>query len=159
MQKNNLWFKCIPESVQPVNIADYILDELCPALQLPLNLLIMALKGCKDLGVKDLKRNSSCLVIAKFLNYADKELFFQAYRVLRDLQVQGYKIIIFQDFSATVSQKRREFTPICRHLFETNVRFSLLYPAKLRVVLNGQLHSFLTPSQDSTHLNKEGSPP
>ncbi|OCT56386.1 hypothetical protein XELAEV_18000164mg [Xenopus laevis] len=145
-RRNNLRFLGIPESVQAADLAAYILTKLCPALQLPRALADTGIERAHRLGgERPQNRNSTRPVIARFLNYIDKELVLQAYRKIRDLQVQGQKILIFQDFSAAVSQKRREFTPICRHLFQTNVKFSLLYQAKLRVVLNGQPQLFLTP--------------
>lgn len=78
-------------------------------------------------------RNDRPRPLMKYLHWAVKERLLRAFQQNRDLQVNGAKILIFQDFSALVTQKIKAFVPVCQALAERNVRFQLLYPAKLKI--------------------------
>ncbi|KAG8551097.1 hypothetical protein GDO81_018460 [Engystomops pustulosus] len=88
-------------------------------------------------------------VIAKYLNYADKEEILRAYRNLRaPLFIRGQKVLLFADFSVAVMRKRKLFSPLCSSLAAKNARFQLAYPALLRIkTQDGVQHEFNDPSE------------
>lgn len=99
-------------------------------------------------------------VIAKYLNWAVKEKVLRAYRRKGMLQIGENNILIFQDFSAGVTIKRKAFTPICKYLHDQAIRFQLLYPAKLRVQVDGRQLLFDDPVLARRHFNiQDNGPP
>lgn len=94
-------------------------------------------------------------VIARYFHWAWKENILSDYRNLKTLQVGDSRILIVQDFSASVSQKRRSFKPICKHLQDNAIPYQLLYPAKLKVQMDGRQLFFEDPAQAHHHFNIE----
>ena len=68
------------------------------------------------------------------------------------LDYKGSEIHIYADYSAEVARKRAMFTPIKAQLKEDGLRFSLLFPAKLRVIVNGNKHEFNTSPEVAAFL-------
>lgn len=68
-----------------------------------------------------------------------KERFLKAYRRIQTLQIKDHQVLIFQDFSSAVATKRKAFTLLCHLLYDRNIRFQLLYPAKLKVKIDGKI--------------------
>lgn len=70
----------------------------------------------------------------RFLDFTDKEDLLRAYCRLQSLlQLRGFKILMFSDYSAEVNKKRRAFSTICTALHKKNICFQLLYPAVLKI--------------------------
>ncbi|KAK5911925.1 hypothetical protein CesoFtcFv8_001851 [Champsocephalus esox] len=63
-----------------------------------------------------------------------------------NLIYQGKRIQLFPDYPPTVVNRRKEFTP-AREILRNkpDVRYGLLYPARLIVTHGGQQHSFTDP--------------
>ncbi|OCT59364.1 hypothetical protein XELAEV_18000785mg [Xenopus laevis] len=53
----------------------------------------------------------------------------------KGLEFEGNKILIFQDYSVKLSQKRKEFSNSCQQLVSLGINFALQYPAKLKMFL------------------------
>uniref|UniRef100_A0A3B1JCB5 L1 transposable element RRM domain-containing protein n=1 Tax=Astyanax mexicanus TaxID=7994 RepID=A0A3B1JCB5_ASTMX len=83
------------------------------------------------------------VMIVLFHSFQDKE------RVMRksrdELVYKGNKLRFFPDYSAELSRRRTAFQPVKATLFQRGVRFTLLYPARLRVTVNGVARIFETP--------------
>uniref|UniRef100_A0A1B8Y7V1 Uncharacterized protein n=1 Tax=Xenopus tropicalis TaxID=8364 RepID=A0A1B8Y7V1_XENTR len=69
------------------------------------------------------------------------------------LDLEGKRILIFQDYSFFLSQKRKEFSKVCQALINSNINFSLMYPAKLKIVLPSGTRIFNDPLEASTFVN------
>ncbi|KAJ4941205.1 hypothetical protein JOQ06_027492, partial [Pogonophryne albipinna] len=81
-------------------------------------------------------------LIVRFHKYAQKERVLLWARKSRDVSYQGHPIRIFEDFSATLAKKRATFNKVKSQLYKEGIRFGLLYPARLRVTINGQTRIF-----------------
>lgn len=73
------------------------------------------------------------LVIVRYLNYANKHILLQHYCRARGLSADCHKLLLFTDYSVEVSKQRKSFAPICSQLHQHNLKFSLAYPAVLRL--------------------------
>lgn len=90
-------------------------------------------------------------VIAKFLDYSEKEALLRAYRRKQyPLKIEGHQILIFGDYSAEVVRKRKAFSKICTSLYMKKWKFQLQYPAVLRVT-----HPDGTTKSFQDHLEAE----
>lgn len=69
--------------------------------------------------------------------------------------VENKTLLIFSDFSAELSKRRKAFSPICTALVKKNTKFLLLYPAKLSIMseTGGQL-TFLDPEDVETYMQQ-----
>lgn len=89
----------------------------------------------------------------KYLNYGDRTDILQSFRKARSVVIEGHKLLIFADLSAGVSQKRKDFQPVCAELFKCNVNFTLAYPAVLCLqALDGEQLTFQSPDKATAFL-------
>lgn len=84
-------------------------------------------------------------MIARYLNFNDKNTVIQKFRTQRDLTIEGQSLLLFSDYSAEVSRKRKLFTPICATLFQNKIKFTLPFPAVLHLAApDGRQYTFYT---------------
>ncbi len=64
-----------------------------------------------------------------------------------ELKYQGATIRVYQDVSTTLAKKRAAFNHIKQALYQKNVRFHQLYPARLRVMCEDGVFTFDSPDE------------
>ncbi|KAK7886408.1 hypothetical protein WMY93_026029 [Mugilogobius chulae] len=64
-----------------------------------------------------------------------------------ELMYKGTRVHIYPDFSAGLMEKRRLFNPIKKQLRDKNIEYALLYPATLRVHVDGKRFLFRAPEE------------
>ncbi|XP_069830657.1 uncharacterized protein [Dendropsophus ebraccatus] len=96
------------------------------------------------------------LSIVKYLDFTDKVAIRKAFRNRREpLELDGHRLLIFGDFSAEVTRRRRLFSPICTALYQQQVRFALIYPATLKVFhQDGSFSTFTSVDEASASLTE-----
>lgn len=158
-RRNNLRFIGIPEEFTGDSLLQVLVKDIPSALQMDLTPDPLMIERAHRIGPPRRERDSRPRpVIARFLNWTIKERFLRAYRNSASLQVNDHKILIFQDFSALVTARRKAFVPVCRSLHNRNIRFQLLYPAKLRVTMNGKTTFYEDPTEASRSILGDGDP-
>lgn len=80
-------------------------------------------------------------MLARLLNYRDRESVLRLAREKRNIQYNGTRISFYPDFSAAVQKNRSRFSEIKKRL------------QKLRVTLRGQVHFFEHPAEASDWLD------
>ena len=83
----------------------------------------------------------------RLLNYRDRDQILSTARERADIQYENVKLLFFPDYPREIQQQRREYTEIRRRLREKGLKYSLLYPSKLRVTDGTYTHFFETPAQ------------
>ncbi|RXN22433.1 LINE-1 type transposase domain-containing 1 [Labeo rohita] len=86
-------------------------------------------------------------VLVRFLRYVDKELILQAAQKKRYISHEGIQLRFFQDVSAEVLKKRREFDEVRKKLSACDMFRGFAYPAKLRCLHGTQMHFFFLSSR------------
>lgn len=67
--------------------------------------------------------------------------------------IESHKFLIFADYSAEGSRKRKEFQLICAELYKRSIRFTLAYPAILRLQApDGEQLTFQSLEKANTFL-------
>lgn len=101
-------------------------------------------------------------VLIKLLHYKDRDAILRAAGQNPDITINGQKIAFFPDFSAEVQRKKSKFLDVKRRLRSLQVSYSMLYPARLRVVTLNSAHFFDNPKgtaawldQHEQHLRRE----
>ncbi|KAI4827142.1 hypothetical protein KUCAC02_030562 [Chaenocephalus aceratus] len=83
-----------------------------------------------------------------------KQRIMQLAREKGPLMYRGAAIHIYAEYSAEVARQRAAFTPIKSSLRNAGLAYSLLFPAKLRVVVDGTRHTFNSPAEVSAFLKR-----
>lgn len=86
------------------------------------------------------------VIIVKFLNFQDKVRVMRASRAKGKVIYAGQEIMFFPDLSAELHRRRRGFDRVKQQLRSMNIRYGIIYPAKLRVSSDGQTREFETPA-------------
>lgn len=91
--------------------------------------------------------------LLRLLNYRDRDRVLAAARTKQDLRYENSKISLYPDYSPEVQQKRRSFTDIRKRLRDRGLKYSLLYPSKLRVLDGDRARFFDTPAAAESWLD------
>ncbi|XP_022625466.1 LINE-1 type transposase domain-containing protein 1 [Seriola dumerili] len=94
----------------------------------------------RSLGPKPAQGSRPILV--RFHRYIQKERVLLWAKKTRGISYQGYPIRFFEDFSASLAKKRASFNKVKSLLYKDGIRFGLIYPARLRVTIDGQSRMF-----------------
>ncbi|KAJ1097040.1 hypothetical protein NDU88_002169 [Pleurodeles waltl] len=81
-------------------------------------------------------------IIARLLNYRDHDVALCRARELKTLQYEGITISLYLDFTLQVQEGRRQFIAGKKQLRDLHFEYRMLYPAKLRVEVDGSLLFF-----------------
>lgn len=92
----------------------------------------------------------------RLLKYRDRDKLLAAAREKQDLRFNNAKIMLFPDYSPEIQQRRRSFTEARRRLRDKGLKFSLLYPSKLRVIDRDRAHFFMDPEAALSWLDGRG---
>lgn len=93
-------------------------------------------------------------LIAKFLNFRDKEKVLRLARSNGDMIYENKKISFYPDYSADLQRRRDEYRDVKRMLREKEVEYALMYPAQLRVKHQGSVKFFSTPAEAQRFLKE-----
>ncbi|KAJ4948838.1 hypothetical protein JOQ06_020361, partial [Pogonophryne albipinna] len=88
-------------------------------------------------------------IMIELLNFQDKVKILRLASEKKSLEYNGKHISIYFDFSPELTRRRRNFDPVKRKLRELNMKYFLLYPCTLCVVVDGTQQRF------STHKDAE----
>ena len=86
-------------------------------------------------------------LIAKFLNFRDKEKVLRLARSKGEMSYKNKKISFYPDYSADMQRRRDEFLDVKRMLREKEMEYALIYPARLRIKHQGSIKFFTTPAE------------
>lgn len=94
-------------------------------------------------------------IIMKLHNFADKQRVMAAARRLAtepNQPADRIRVSFFNDYSAAVVKKRKAFDEVKSCLRSKNVDYALLYPATLKLSVNGSEKRFNTPEAAATFV-------
>ena len=92
-------------------------------------------------------------IIARFLNYRDRDLILQIFRTRGPFMHENNKISAYPDVTTEVQRHRTSFLKIKNQLRSLSIQYALIYPAKLRVVDGDSTRFFTTPEDAWTWLH------
>lgn len=89
------------------------------------------------------------------LHYMDKLKILDLGKAKGRLMYKGAQVHIFPDMSPEVTRLRAAFNPVKRKLCEANIAYSLFYPARLAITVDGIRHSFDSPRAAKEFFNQK----
>lgn len=98
------------------------------------------------------------VIIAKMHHNQDCMDILKRAREQAPLRLGGEQISIYQDFTASFAKARAAFNERKALRSRQDVRFGLLFPAKLRITFNGEDWLFLEPAEAMDHVNRNITP-
>lgn len=83
-------------------------------------------------------------------------MLLQSTRTRNNLKYEGHRIVIFPDYTQRVQDQRRTFLAVKRRMREAEVKYSLLYPAKLQIKHMGRALFFGSAAEASDRMDAAG---
>lgn len=94
------------------------------------------------------------VLIVKFLKFQDKNRAIRASRAKGKILCGGHEVMFFPDISTELHRRRRCFDGVKQQLRALNIRYGIVYPAKLRVTIDGQTKEFLSSAEAEKFVQK-----
>ena len=86
-------------------------------------------------------------VVAKLLHYKDRDTILQKAREHGPYNVSNAKVSMFPDYTLNVQRQRFSFMAVKRELREESIQYALMFPARLRVIVDGTTVFFNDPKE------------
>ncbi|KAI3361658.1 hypothetical protein L3Q82_002025 [Scortum barcoo] len=115
--------------------------------------------------IRSNKNNGQATMIFKVLRYQDRNIILQGAREARKkapIQDAGRTIRFYADYSAFTSERRNAYGEVMKEVYERGIPAFLIYPATLRMTINGEQRTFTSAHEAAQFLRKEakeGPPP
>ena len=134
-RRNNVRFLGFPEKSESPNaelfLEDWLLREV---LRPPAPKFFSIERAHRIPGKPPIPGAPPRPLIARFLNFRDRDLILQTFRTKGPILFNGQRIAAYPDFTAEVQRRRSSYAAIKASLRDMGLKYALLFPAKLRVV-------------------------
>ena len=147
-RRNNLRIVGMPEGEEGTNPLTYLeswLKSLMP--EGPLTPFFSIERAHRVPGRRPPPGAAPRPLLAKLLHYRDSDIILQEARRSGPIKVNNNTIMLFPDYTAAIQQQRSSFLTVKRKLHALNLKYALLFPARLRVTDDGKTHFFETPTE------------
>ena len=147
-RRNNLRILGLPESTHVTNMETFIEKLLAEILgRDTFSEIFVIERAHRSLGPLPPPGASPCPIIARLLNYRDRDAALRKSRELKELRYEGSVLSLFPDFTQQVQDSRRKFQQAKRKLQELGYEYAMLYTARLKVIIDGKPKMFNDPNQ------------
>lgn len=157
-RRNNLRIVGLPEGVEgrtPALFTEELLRSLLPSAQLsPYFVVERAHRVPPRPGPEGAPPRT---LILRLLNFRDRDELLRASRAAGELPYRNTKLLLFPDYTIETQRQRRSFDAVKADLRKKGIKYSILFPAKLRVVDGETVRFFTNPKDASAWL--ESLPP
>ncbi|KAE8292510.1 LINE-1 retrotransposable element ORF1 protein [Larimichthys crocea] len=144
-RRNNVRFFGFPEGKEGGDAVKF-LEELLPNL--------LNIKGRREIerahriaGQRPATGDRPRPILARFLRSSDRDAVLRAARNKGKLSWGNTTIMLFPDYSRATQMKRDKFKECKKKLHEREVRFRMLFPAKLRIETGQGERAFECPRE------------
>ncbi|KAJ1189349.1 hypothetical protein NDU88_006097 [Pleurodeles waltl] len=137
-RRNNLRIVGIAESTSIANMENFIKSLLIQLLgRDTFSAFFVVERAHRSLPARPLPGAPPRPVIARLLNYRDRDAALRRARELKTLRYECMTLSLYSDFILQVQEVRKQFLPAKKQLRELQLDYRMLYPAKLRVDVDG----------------------
>uniref|UniRef100_H3AFE1 L1 transposable element RRM domain-containing protein n=1 Tax=Latimeria chalumnae TaxID=7897 RepID=H3AFE1_LATCH len=153
-RRNNVRILGFPEGVEQGSPTRFLGETLPALLKLPEGTDLSFEWAHCSLAPKPAPGQWPRPFVVKLLRFPVKELLLKAARELGKVEWEGHSILFFPDLSKALQDRRRLFLPVKKILREKNVKYSLFYPATLKVTYKGKTMAFGTTEKAEKFVEK-----
>ena len=86
-------------------------------------------------------------IIARIFNFRDRDVILQEARKNPPVKIDNATISFFPDFTLRIQAQRREFLAVKKRMRCRGLKYSMLFPSRLRVAVNNKTFFFDTPEE------------
>lgn len=145
LRRNNLRLVGVPEKEEGSNPTEYVERWLLNTFQDMGLSPLFAIERAHRVPMRPLPPgHPPRAILARVLNCRDRDIILRRARDLPNLSVNGARVSIFPDFSSEVQKRRMRFLDVKKRLRSLGLPYAMMYPAKLRVVVEGEALFFET---------------
>lgn len=90
--------------------------------------------------------------LVRFLNYRDQDRILSKAHKHLTLPYENTAVHLYPNFSAELQKKLQTFTDVRRRLGEKDIKYSMLYPSRIRVPHGGSVKLFDSPDEADAWL-------
>lgn len=146
-RRNNLRFVGIPEGAEKGDTIAFLNELISTALDIDPPPGGIEMDWAHRIGTRPTAGDQrSRTIIARFLRYKDCQNVMETARKKKRVVWSGKQVMIFPDYSRETQKKREAFIDCKRALHQRKMKFSMLYPARLRISIGGDSsHVFDNP--------------
>uniref|UniRef100_H3AK62 L1 transposable element RRM domain-containing protein n=1 Tax=Latimeria chalumnae TaxID=7897 RepID=H3AK62_LATCH len=144
-RRNNVCIMGLPEGIEegrPIKLLNKVLPVM---LEIPEGEVIEIERAHRSLALRPQPDQRPRQIIMCLLKYQTRELILRKAREKQNIVWENNKIAFFQDLSKEVQLKRKAFTESRCQLRILGVKYTMAYPATLRIQHKGIRHSFQSP--------------
>lgn len=142
VRRNNLRILGLPESTAITKMETYIEHLLKELFGPSLSSFMLVERAHRSLAPKPVPSRPPRPIIARLLNYGDRDAILREAGRLGSVTFQGNTLMFFPDYTPTVQAARREFAPAKKLLAASSIQYAMMYPAKLKIVHKDRPHYF-----------------
>ncbi|CAH2300459.1 Hypothetical predicted protein [Pelobates cultripes] len=155
LRRNNLRIRNVPEEITQDKIPEY-LDTLWATLKIEVSILNTKMDQYHRLSKpSSVSQHLPRDIIINLQSHQFKEAILYAARTNQSNTEKLGDIKIFQDFSFYTRQQRKKFMTVTGSLRRLNIKYSWIYPSKIKIITDGRREIFTTPSQIEEWLRKK----
>lgn len=144
-RRNNVRITGIPESTNTGSMERYVENMLSELFAPDLSTMFLVERAHRTLGPRPPPGTNPRAILARILNYRDRDTILRLARERGSLTYQNLSIAIYPDFTQAVQNARREFTPAKKLLQKCGTKYAMLYPARLRILTKDKPLFFTDP--------------
>ena len=139
-RRNNLRFVGIPEGAEKNNVTAFLNEFISATLGIDPTPGGIEMDRAHRIGTRleAGEKNRGRTIVARLLRYKDCQAILEAAREKKRLTWNGKQVMIFPDYSRETQRKREAFSRCKKALHERKIKFGMLYPALLKIFINGQ---------------------
>lgn len=153
-RRNNLRLVGLPEGAEgrdPTAFTETLLRALLP--QAPFSPHFVVERAHRMPPVRGPPGAPPRTFIFRLLNFRDRDLALREARKIPELRFENTKIMMFPDYSVDTQRLRRTFDHVKAQLRLKGLKYSMLFPARLRVIDGESSRYFTSPEEASRWLD------
>lgn len=147
-RRNNLRILGLPEGEEgnnPVSFTEALLAKLLPQAQF--SPFFSVERAHRMPPVRGPPGAPPRTFIFKLLHFKDRDAVLRAARAQGELLYDNTKLMIFPDYSVETQRQRKSFDTVRAKLRDCGLKYSMLFPARLRVQDGGSVKFFTSPAE------------
>uniref|UniRef100_H3ACQ4 L1 transposable element RRM domain-containing protein n=1 Tax=Latimeria chalumnae TaxID=7897 RepID=H3ACQ4_LATCH len=144
-RRNNVCIMGLPEGIEEGRPIEFLNKVLPAILEIPEGEVIEIEQAHRSFMPRPQPSQWPHPIIMCLLKYQTQELILQKAREKQNIVWEYNKIAFFQDLSKEIQLKRKAFMESKRQLRVLGVKYTMAYPATLRIQHEGIRHSFQSP--------------
>lgn len=145
-RRNNLRIVGVPEDAENGNMLTFIPVLLRAVLGEDIfSSPVVIDRAHRSLGPKSSPTDRPRSIVVRFHYYTDKQKVLDISKTKGNLFYNGHRVHLFPDVSPEVGRMRAVFNNVKRKFRDAGVTYSLYYPARFVVTMEGRRHPFDSP--------------